>query len=63
MPLGILLVFMLYFFISHLVSSSCVFSLSSAGLVGAEMQDLSQEAIEGIDEEVIPKIPASTLKV
>ena len=35
----------------------------SAGLTGAEIQDLSVSAIEGLSSQVIPKIPANTLKV
>lgn len=35
----------------------------SAGLVGKEIQDLTVAALEGLSSEVIPKIPATTLKV
>ena len=40
-----------------------MFCFVAAGLVGTEIQDLSANALEGLSSEVIPKIPANTLKV
>ena len=41
----------------------CYIEIVIAGFTGAEIRALSVGAIESLNEEVIPKIPANVLKV